>query len=81
MQVPVYDAAPTPAIYLYVLLAAVFSTVLVLLIRRPKSGTTLSLILYFTLALLIGVSAGWYGRVYSEHYKFTHQTHIDCPNC
>jgi hypothetical protein len=81
MQAPVYDAAPTPAILLYALLAAVLVTLLILFIKRPKSGSTLSFILYISLALLIGVGVGWYGRVYLEHYKFTHQTYIDCPNC
>jgi len=82
MQVPVYDAAPTPAIYIIALLVAVFVIVLMLIIKRPKSGSTLSVTLYIILALLIGIAVGWGGRVYSEHYKYTHQPpYVDCPNC
>jgi hypothetical protein len=82
MQAPVYDAAPNLAIYLYVLLAAIFVVAVILFVRRPKTGSTLSITLYIALALLIGIGVGWYGRVFSEHYNYTHRApYVDCPNC
>jgi hypothetical protein len=82
MQAPIYDAAPTPAIFLYALLAAAFVIGIILIIRRPKSGSALRLTLYIISALLVGLGVGWYGRTFYEHYQYTHQPPaIDCPTC
>ena len=82
MQTPIYDAAPTPSMYVILMLVAIIATGLTLVIKRPKAGSKQNLALFIILALIIGSGLGWYGRVFFEHYAYTHQPpYVDCPTC
>ena len=77
IMIPPGYAVSTPNSFIYLLLAAIVAIVIVLIFKRPKSGSIISVTLFMVLALLIGVGVGWTGRYYFE----THQSVVDCPQC